>query len=83
MAKKKKGMKPAQIIGWVLALAGAVVLVLGLVWFIQYNQSAAGKIGNFASKIVGKSTDEAIKDITMMVCGGAALIVGLILGLKK
>lgn len=67
-----------KIIGLVLLIAGVVLLIFGIIQFVEFRQSAAGKlssIGNSLSKSLGGSSKVAkgyVQPIIMIIAGIAA-----------
>lgn len=76
-------MKPLKILGIVLLLAGAGVLIYGIVEFNQFRGSLAGKASNALVKLTGSRADQEMKSIIMMIVGGITALVGLFVTIKK
>lgn len=78
-----------NILGIVLLIAGAVVLIYGIVQFVEFRQSAAGKLAGIGSKvgkaISGKNSmaDQEIRSIVMMIGGAIAAGAGVFLTVKR
>ena len=82
-------MKPMKIIAILLLIAGAVLLVIGIIQFVEFRQSLGGKLssfGNQLSKAVGGSSSVAkgyVQPIILIVCGIVAGAAGFFLYKKR
>jgi uncharacterized membrane protein len=72
-----------KIVGIVLAVAGLIVLILGVVDLVNFNSSTGGKIANSIAGAFGTRT-ETVKNCIIQICIGAGCaVVGLFLYRKS
>lgn len=86
---KEERMKSTKILSIVLLAAGAVLLILGIYQFVEFRQSAGGKIAsglNQISNAFGGSTQVAkgyVQPIILIAGGVVAGAAGFFLNKKR
>ncbi|MDR1318608.1 MAG: hypothetical protein LBJ90_03210 [Treponema sp.] len=84
-----RGISPIKIIGILLLAAGLVVLVMGIYQFVEFHQSAAGKIAGGANRAIralggsGKMAKGYQQPVILMICGVVGAAAGVFIYRKS
>jgi hypothetical protein len=74
----KRGLKLPQIAGIALLAVGVVVLVIGIWQFVEFRQSAGGKLVSGVNKLLGsnKVAKGYTRPIILMISGAVGAAAG-------
>ena len=73
-----RGMSPMKIIGFILLIAGVVLLAVGIYQFVEFRDSVGGKVASGVNKLLGNSkvAKGYQQPIILMVCGVVSAAAG-------
>jgi hypothetical protein len=84
-----RGLSPVKIIGILLLAAGIVVLAIGIYQFVEFHQSAGGKLAGGANKVIrafggsGKIAKGYQQPLILIISGAVASVAGFFIYRKS